>query len=697
MPTLRNKTTGSGRIIRWKPHPDHHRPSTYQVSSRAVSHLREQGYDVPNPGDEVPVPHQLCRPLRLLDDLYFESQGQSDIEKDAGLGIDFYRKSPLSAAQVERLRDYIQAHPSYIGGVRSNLADEFPGLDGVDEEPNGPLPMLDRQNSNIRMGEDGEMLLPGPFHLGQIDRISNNDNAMLQTTTGKEINLGRLPESSVGEWAVAVRYRGDWSICLNAQLWSQGYRSDARSYIDTLSDLTGIDGLSETLHIESRSYDRDLLNQQLEVTISFASHTIGVGYHGEKIVLVDSELVSGGQRIAVEVDSEYGNVAIARPCLPTSEDALEPGDTTTVSVATVGQNVLAGAVDNQLVVIERESDIIPDRVRIQITEKADRFVTGSVAALAESDRPAVGEPLSLRNGQAMAYPDIPVSIPETPLSEDVPIKLPVTAVKPDSIQVSAKEFAGTGTFPEGKDISSSTHHQTADGLVLQVEDVPILVEDGRHIPGVETTVRLTGLEDGYVTAELVGYTLPLQQSVEDGFEAGGQALHEDEFDEAISQFAAILESLNRETDPNQWVDAMVRETVARGESAAVNEGVSEAISIIDASLERLEQAEDIPDELLRILSLELRAYCLLLEASQQLDRADETDIGVEQTAARQEAGTHAEEAVELLQEFGSTIDASHPRSTSHWVIDRQLKRVADRMLIPPSAVKEYLVELDTDV
>ncbi|MDL0131416.1 hypothetical protein PNP59_10795 [Halobacterium salinarum] len=369
----------------------------------------------------------------------------------------------------------------------------------------------------------------------------------------------------------------------------------------------------------------------------------------------------------------------------------------TVPIATVGRNVLVGAVNNQLVIIERESDIIPDRVRVQINEQADRFVTGSVAALTESDRPAIGDTLSLANGEAVEYPDVPVSVPETPLDAAVPIKLPVSAIRRDAIQVSATAFAGTGTFPEGKEISSSTHHQTADGLALQVGDVPIPVSDGRHIPGVETKVRLTGLEDGYVTAELVGYTLPPQESVDDGFEAGDRALREGEFDEAIAQFAAIVESVNRETQPNMWVDAMARETLARGESAVINEEVSEAISIIDACLERVEQTEDLPDELLTILSLELRAYCLLLEASHQLDQADETDVGLEQTAARQEAGTHAKEAVELLREFGSTIEDTHRRSSSHWVIDRQLKRVAGRMLIAPNEIEEYLAALNSDV
>lgn len=127
MATLRNKTTEAGTIVRWKPHPDHNRPSTYQVTERAVGFLEEIGFRAPSPGDETEIPWDVCRPLRVLGDLHFKSETPGEVETGnlADVDEDFGRS--LTGTQQERLRDYIESHPNY-GSASQSLEGELSTL-----------------------------------------------------------------------------------------------------------------------------------------------------------------------------------------------------------------------------------------------------------------------------------------------------------------------------------------------------------------------------------------------------------------------------------------------------------------------------------------------------------------------------------------------------------------------------------------
>ncbi len=106
MATLRNKTTEAGIIVRWKPHPDHNRPSTYQVTDRAVTFLKELGFRVPSAGDETEISWDICRPLRVLGDLHFKSETPGEVETGNLADVDENFGHSLTDAQQERLRSY---------------------------------------------------------------------------------------------------------------------------------------------------------------------------------------------------------------------------------------------------------------------------------------------------------------------------------------------------------------------------------------------------------------------------------------------------------------------------------------------------------------------------------------------------------------------------------------------------------------
>lgn len=141
MPTLRNATTKPGWFIRWKPHPDHRRPSTYQITNRARRLLRDMGYLVPNEGDEIEIPHSLCRPLRILGDLHFENEeSPGDVEIDQSPSIPTNSGGELPPKKEVKLRKYIKKHPRLTDEKEEELTEDLNRLNSdidlqLDSEP----------------------------------------------------------------------------------------------------------------------------------------------------------------------------------------------------------------------------------------------------------------------------------------------------------------------------------------------------------------------------------------------------------------------------------------------------------------------------------------------------------------------------------------------------------------------------------
>ena len=693
MPTLRNKTTDKGVIIRWKPHPEHSRPSTYQVTPRAQSFFDKLGYSVPSPGDEAKIPHQLCRPLRLLGDLYFESSSQDDLELGKPPGQGYYESPAVSEEELDKLRSYVEAHPSYIGGLRDGLDKELPGSSQGEHEGDIPRPLLNPKARNIRKTSDGRTLLPDPFHIGRVDRLSNNGNAILDSAAGRVINLGSLPKSIVGKWTVGVEYRGSWTMCLTPQVWSSGYRSDARSYIEKLERLTGLAGLQKILNIESRQYNHDLHDSEIEVFVAFAGHGLGVAYHGEWTIIIDSELVAANQRVNVAIESVYGNVAIATPQRSRDENQLTVGDRVEIEVSKIGQNLLVGLNDGTLVTVPRDTSALPDKISVAITESCEKYVTGTLEALDESRRPVEQEFVTVCEGIIEEYTHIPVILPETPLNDDTRICLPVSKIHSDGVQVSAEELSKLGIFGSEETISSSAQEWTSEGLFLLSNGVPIRVRGARYVPGVSIEARPTGLEDGFVEASFERYVVPESaSSVDELFETGNEQMRRDEFHESLLTFTSIGERVDSEEDPELWMDAVIHEIFTLAAIPLAKREYEEALRRLSIREGELQEIDALPKNIRSVARIELAAYRSIVNGLSHIAAVDQTDNGVEKTSRRQEAKECLSRAVDKLNEFRSVDTCRDP----HWFIHEKLRVGAKGVLFPPQSVKDYMEDSATE-
>ena len=690
MPTLRNKTTDKGAIIRWKPHPNHARPSTYQVTPRAISFLRELGYHVPSPGDEVSIPAQVCRPLRLLGDLYFESESQDDVELGNHPGRGYYQSSGLSTKQLDQIRSYVESHPSYIGGFRRELEKELSELPGVREET--PRPVLDPDSQNIRRLSNGNVLLPKPFYFGQVDRKSNKGNAMLSTASGNGVNLGKLPPSVVGEWTVGVSYRGIWTMCLAPQQWSSGYRKSVQNYLDQLEELSGLESLRNVLNVKNRHYGKDIHGCEVDVRVCYSGHGLGVGYHGEWIILVDSELATAGQRISVKVKEVYGTVGIAVPKRPGDERALSTGDQVKLTVDKVGKNLIVGTYDGQLVTVPRETNVVPEQILVAISEVNDGYVTGTVNTLDETERPSVGDTLAIQEGRIEGYPSIPIDLPETTLPDSVRVRLPAITINTDSISVSAKFYENIGLFGEGERITSSSQQVGERGLLITMNDLPVVVNGGRYVPGIDVQVRPTGCSDGFVEAEFERFILPIKlQSVEHGYKFGNEKLRDGKFQQAIQALTGAVEMTDKTEAPEQWLMATLQEILAVVARALVQEDTQEALRYLSIRKEMLNEEGEIKQSLTNTVSGELSALSRILEAKSLLDEAKKMGGRTDETEARRDAKGLLDDATSQLEDLLPL--AGHERP--HWLVNEQLKQTADNLLILSPSVKRYLADLET--
>lgn len=212
MATLRNKTTSKGVIVRWKPYPDHNRPSTYQVKSRAVSFLGELGFSVPNQGDEVDVPWDICRPLRVLGDLHFKSNSTGEVETDDIGEINEDFAQDLSESQREELRRYIATHDNYQK-QSSTLAGEISSLPEGEEENDESIDLYKNQ------------LQEGDRFVATIDRISNSGNGIVNTNES-HINIGPVKSNADGTKVAVEMYSGASGICITESVRAENYTSN---------------------------------------------------------------------------------------------------------------------------------------------------------------------------------------------------------------------------------------------------------------------------------------------------------------------------------------------------------------------------------------------------------------------------------------------------------------------------------------
>lgn len=211
MAVLRNKTTSDGVIVRWMPHPDHNRPSTYQVADQAVSLLAGLGFSVENPGDTAEIPEEVCRPLRKLEDLYFksESTGDAHIGDVEPVGDEFAQS--LTDAQRQRLQEYITMHEVYAK-QSENLQDDLSSLSTGDEPDN------DANSSILNLSK-------GNRFSATIDRKSSSGNGIIDQKHG-HINVGPIAQDAVGTKIRAEAVTRSFAICLTEEARGENYAAN---------------------------------------------------------------------------------------------------------------------------------------------------------------------------------------------------------------------------------------------------------------------------------------------------------------------------------------------------------------------------------------------------------------------------------------------------------------------------------------
>ncbi len=691
MPTLRNKSTASGLIVRWTPHPDHDHPSTYQVTSRAKRFFKQLGYDVPTPGDEVSVPGPVCRPLRLLRDLHFESESQDDLDLQQTPELGYYSSSRLSEETLQHIREYIESHPAYSGTTRSQLASEVPGLSASQYEGREERGHVDVDNTTrVTTSCHGNYLLPGPFYLGRIVRTSNQGNAIMGVNDRQDLNLGRLPKAAIDSWSVGIEYEGPWAMCLTPQLWSSGYRSAATQYIGELTARTGLNGLERTLHIEDRTYDADIQNSEMDVYVAVTGHDLGIAYHGQWTIIIDSTLVTAGQRVHVQPVGSHGNVVIARPQRPTDETALTEGDTVSVDVDMIADNILAGVVDGELVIIPRDTPIAPKQIRVAIIDTTDEYAVGTVEALSPEHRPTNNDQPTLRNGTFTEYPNVPVAIPQFLTELDIDISLPISATFTDSVSVSATAITGPEAFAHGEELTANIQAWSSNGPILLKHGIPIVVENGRYLPDATLQVEIIEINDHFIRAEHVGIASShTAESPMDALRSSQSLFKTGNLEEAVITSSAGIESCDRHSEPALWIELMIQEAVFLAATHIETNEFDAAITVLERRIDSLQTCPLPPQATISDAETELTTYRNVIESRQQLHHAHTLDDKVEKTQLIKNVKTQLITCVNELRRI-QAADSVSERNQPPLLIDQLLTETSAEMLIVPTEVEDYL-------
>lgn len=691
MPTLRNKSTDSGLIVRWTPHPEHNRPSTYQVTIRAKRFFKQLGYEAPTPGDEVKIPGPVCRPLRMLRDLHFESESNDDIDLQRTPELGFYSSSQFSEETLQEIRTYIESHPSYSGATQSKLSREVPGLAASPYEDREERRWVDLDNTtSITQSDEGDHILPHPLFLGKIVRNSNQGNTIMSVTDGHELNLGRLPKSAVDSWTVGIKYEGPWAMCLTPQLWSSGYRSTASQYLGELTARTGLNGLERSLQIEDRTYNTDIRNSELDVFVAITGHGLGIAYYGQWTIVIDSDLVTAGQRVHVKTEGAYGNVVISRPQRP-DKTSLTEGDTASVDVDLIAENILAGVADGKLVIIPRDTPITPKEIRVRIVETTEEYSVGTVEALSSDDRPTKGERPIIRNGEFHEYPEVPVDIPQFLTESDLDIRLKISEIFSDSVGVSVTDSTDRGEFSKGEEITAPIQACSSKGPILLKNDIPIVVENSRHLPDATIRAEVIEVKDDYIRAEHVGiessYTV---ESPTDALALGQSLFNSGDLDEAVAISSAGIELCDPESDPTLWMDLMVQEAVFLAATNIEQDEFESAIDVLDRRIDSI-QTSTLPNKAnVSDAETELKTYQSVIECRQRMHRAQTVEDEVERTRLIKDVKTQLINRVEDLRRIHESADSSAKRPHPPRLIDHLLMEMSAEMLIVPSEVEDYL-------
>lgn len=700
MATLRNKTTDSGVIILWSPHPDHDRPSTYQVTPAAVPFLETIGYSVPNPGDEAEIPWDVCRPLRVLGDLHFKSETPGEVDTGDIGDVDETYAHSLSSDQQERLREYIESHSQYRSASQS-LTGELSSLPDTEEDDDDVEPNSGEGENEDSQNRDGQSnplnINPKDVIVGQVVRISSSGNAMLKTDSGEEFNLGPLSEETVGEEIpVAVR-NGTWGFCLEPRFWGPNYTDELFDHADGVSAAsvrnlyTG--GVDDQMQKEVEEFDVST-GEIITANVTHSSGKVTLGnYRNYVVEIVTEKPVPKGQ-LHVRIQGRRGPILIVEPTI-SPETRTDVADSIEVVVSHADDGGGYSLYENSLVYIPGDYISTGVRVHAAVTELGDQFMTASIPALPESDRPAIGEHVWVENGSLKAYPSIPVKLPSALPEVPTPLQLEIQSVATDHV-VAGASWKLLPDFEVEDTLDAEQVGWFSDGTLYVRDGVPIQVDGFQADYGDERCIKLTGegehcLRGSIVSAGKANGAGSITDFVT-GMEDGHRQLDSEDYDAAAASFSHAMDEAP-EGDTGAWIDARACQAYTKIYSLIQGEHDGAPQNVIEEARGDLESVRpDAPKAATRCLN-ELRVFEHLADAKEAWSQGEAKERGVSSRKARAEAKREIRWAA---KEGSSIIENTRTdqlnRETLHPTLISAFEDVADEFDGVHDAVSGFLEE-----
>ncbi len=684
MATLRNKSTDEGTIIRWTPHPEHSRPSTYQVTSDAVEFLASLGYSVPHAGDESEIPWEICRALRALGDLYFKSENPGEVTFDSADEQADSSLVALSDDQRDALVEYIEQHPNHTEELHSELMDETGTTTGDDTGGTSVKRQLETQGEKPVKARSG--IIPHKHvQIGRIHRFSSSNNAMIDPIGGDgEQNIGKIPKYFEGEWTINARY-GSMGICLTPQLWSSDYRNQFRKHIDELERRIDITPLRGLLGIEQRSSPAKIDYDSTSVYILVSGFRFGIGYKGPWTVVVLSNLVTHGGEVVVEITDEYGKVLIGKPTTKSIASTVSTGDEIVVDVVRVGHNRIIGSYRSNYVEIPRTSANPCSKIKISVTDVRSDRIRGTVSDLSEESRPSVGDEISLVDGEAPEYPHLPIIVPDSLPATVMELRLGVAEVLSDGIRVSVASRGEHAPVVKNQ-VLTETYSKVESEPYLSIQNgFPIQIEGVRHLPGHPIDFRVTEFTEGFVAAIFTGAstTEPVIREYSEHVQSGINYFAQGQITEATEQFIYAIEVA---TTAEENALAQALEIYSLSRKLLEEADIDEAISFCKTRLTLWTQESGLENS---PFHSDVQAIEPVLSALNSTIKLERTDDREEQVILRRELKDKLSVAVNRLSN-GAWQSASYDMEPLMGWINEIIIESADRLILVPDPVEEYI-------
>ncbi|QZY01207.1 HNH endonuclease signature motif containing protein [Halobaculum rubrum] len=582
MATLRNKTTSSGVIVRWVPHPTHSRPSTYQVRRRAVNFLAEIGYAVPYEGDEVEIPWDVCRPLRILGDLHFKSEtkGHQDIGQIQKVS-ETYGQS-LSNEQQSKLRSYIETHEAFQD-QQQELEGELDHLPRLKERhrPGGEEPESTsaRLTSFIKAAR-GDLLV------GKAKGQSNSGNTHFKASNGTELSIGPVRQRKIPERVLVWQLSGDRGICLHEQAWTANYidyfepgelSPNGTRVVTSEFQLNELAEYLQALTPHSDQLPPEIRQGPKVIAANSITETLAIGWIDQHCVWVKSPCTLQDNVTVEVIGASEAGIHARSATSDTLEQEYTLGDALEPTIVSREESTTWGLYEETLVKIPAE---VPEWVTtptVGISEFNDRYIQASVDDLSDQRKPSPGSEVEINDGELVNYSGIPVDTgTESPKVWQYTAE--VTEVSHGQVITSIVPRAEGLGLNTGDEIVVDTDVVNDGSLWGALEDIPVTVEADETLVAGAVRATVTEVSQSHIHASFNSYvteTLTEDSPWTEAMTEGLEQLSTGAYDAALEAFKIAENSVTPSGEV--WkAEAKLNQAITRAERARSAGQVAEA-------------------------------------------------------------------------------------------------------------------------